>query len=198
MQILKLDISHKDKITDLFSHDKLMGVEVEGNWSQRDAESHSRFVQDVWEKTYLTNLNNFHAYGLFDDDDNLQCIISLYDSSDEPSWYYTMCRSRGDIKVVKKLLDHVIEVQEKKNRFKFYTLVNVKHAPLLRKFTYSEYNNERYGYYDEFIVPAKTRCYYNNAWELLFKKFLLPVDSIVRCSFLKQEYRSEIPIAGNI
>ena len=126
-------------------------------------------------------------------------LISLYDSSDEPAWYYTLCRSNGNKKALLELFDAVLSIQEKKARYKFYTLINVKHADLLRDFTYSDYNNERYGYYDEYVVPAKTLCYYNNAWELLFKKVMLPVDSLVRCSFLKQEFRPSEPLrAGGI
>lgn len=197
MTISKLDISNTDKIEELFRNSKYMGVDVAGNWAG-NVEAYNGFVFGVFKKTYLTNLNNFHAYGLFDDNQELECIISLYNSNDEPAWYYTQCRSKGNIEAVKKLFDYVIEVQESKHRYKFYTLVNIRHAPLLRRFTYSEYNNERYGYYDEFMVPAKTRCYYNNAWELLFKKVLLPVDTVVRCSYLKQEHRQQLPIGGSL
>lgn len=197
MKILKLDMIHSDAVRDLYRTSKYMGVDVAGNWGN-NVEAYNDFVFGVFQKTYLTGLNNFHAYGLFNDNQQVECLISLYDSSDEPAWYYTMCRSRGDNELVKQLFDEVIGIQESKNRFKFYTLVNVKHAPLLRKFTYSKYNDERYGYYDEFIVPARTRCFYNNAWELLFKKVLLPVDTVVRCSYLKQEYRGQLPIGGGL
>lgn len=197
MQILKLDTTHSDKIRELYTHSKYMGVDVAGNWAG-NVEAYNNFIFGVFSKTYLTGLKNFHAYGLFDNNGDLQCLISLYDSNDEPSWYYTMCRSRGETELVKQLLDGVISIQENKHRFKFYTLVNIRHAPLLRKFTYSEYNDNRYDYYDEFKVPAKTRCFYNNAWELLFKKVLLPIDTVVRCSYLKQQYREELPVGGGI
>lgn len=197
MRISRLDTNHSEQVRDLYKTSKYMGVDVAGNWAN-NVDAYNDFVFGVFQKTYLSGLNNFQAYGLFNDQGQLECLISLYDSSDEPAWYYTMCRSRGNTELVKQLFDQVIKTQESKNRFKFYTLVNVKHAPLLRKFTYSDYNNERYGYYDEFVVPAKTRCYYNNPWELLFKKVLLPVDTVVRCSYLKQEYRTELPIGGGL
>lgn len=197
MKISKLDTSHSEQIRDLYRVSRYMGVDVAGNWDN-DVVAYNDFVFGVFQKTYLSGLANFQAYALFDDAGQAQCLISLYDSSDEPSWYYTMCRSRGNTELVKQLFDQVICMQEAKNRFKFYTLVNVKHAPLLRKFTYSNYNDQRYGYYDEFVVPARTRCYYNNAWELLFKKVLLPVDTVVRCSYLKQEHRGQLPVGGSI
>ena len=197
MKISRLATEHSEPVRNLYRTSKYMGVDVAGNWGN-SVETYNDFLFSVFQKTYLSGLNNFQAYGLFNDSGELECLISLYDSSDEPSWYYTMCRSRGNTDLLKQLFDEVIRIQESKNRFKFYTLVNVRHAPLLRKFTYSDYNNERYGYYDEFVVPAKTRCYYNNAWELLFKKVLLPVDSVVRCSYLKQEYRPELPIGGGL
>lgn len=197
MKILKLDTIHQDQIRDLYQHSRFMGIDVAGNWAG-NVEAYNDFMFAVFRRTYLSGLNNFHAFGLFNDEDQVECLISLYDSNDEPAWYYTMCRSRGNTQLVKTLFDEVIQIQEGKRRYKFYTLVNIKHAPLLRKFTYSEYNDERYGYYDEFVVPAKTRCYYNNAWELLFKKVLLPVDTVVRCSYLKQEYRPELPIGGGL
>lgn len=197
MKILRLDTSHSEQLRDLYKSSKYMGVDVAGNWGN-DVDAYNDFVFGVFQKTYLSGLNNFQAYGLFNDQGRVECLISLYDSSDEPAWYYTMCRSRGNTDLVKQLFDEVIRIQETKNRFKFYTLVNVKHAPLLRKFTYSDYNDHRYGYYDEFMVPAKTRCYYNNPWELLFKKVLLPVDTVVRCSYLKQEHRGELRIGGGL
>lgn len=197
MKISRLDTSHSEPVRNLYKSSKYMGVDVAGNWGN-NVDAYNDFVFGVFQKTYLSGLNNFQAYGLFNDDGQAECLISLYDSADEPAWYYTMCRSRGNTDLVKQLFDEVIRIQEAKNRLKFYTLVNVKHAPLLRKFTYSDYNDARYGYYDEFMVPAKTRCYYNNPWELLFKKVLLPVDTVVRCSYLKQEHRGELRTGGGL
>ena len=198
MKILKLDTTHTDQIKDLYNRSKYMGVDVAGNWAGRPDE-YNEYMFSVFTKTYLSGLNNFHAYGVIDDLGNIPCLITLYNSNDEPAWYYTQCRSSGDLETLKHLFDGILEVQETSHRYKFYTLVNTKHAALLRRFTYSNYNDQRYGYYDEFTVPAKTRCYYNNAWELLFKKVLLPVDTVVRCSYLKQEYRpAELPIGGGL
>ena len=92
----------------------------------------------------------------------------------------------------------VIKYNESNGRLKFYTLTHSRHTKLLRRFHWSKYNNERYGYFDEFIVPIKNKCFYVNAWELLYKRLLLPEDSIVRCNYLKQEYRTTLPIGGNI
>lgn len=196
MKILKLNASHAKSVLAIYDNDQYMGVSIQDNFGNLN---YKNYMFSIFRMTYLTGLNNFEAYGAFNDNDELECLISLYDSSDEPSWYYTLCRSRGNTQALKELFDEVLSIQESKNRFKFYTLVNEKHGKSLRKFTFSERNNERYGYFDEYIVPARTRCYYNNAWELLFKKVLLPVDSLVRCSYLKQEHRpTELPTGGGI
>ncbi len=198
MKISKLHRGDFEKIKKLYNAEKFMGVDIAGNFAF-SAQWHNDYMLSVFSSTYLTGLNNFHAYGLFNDEDNIDCLISLYDSPDEPAWYYTVCRSTGNKQNLLQLFDEVLSIQENKSRYKFYSLVNKKHSALLRNFTYSDYNAERYGFYDEYMVPAKTRCYYNTAWELLFKKVLLPVDTVVRCSFLKQEYRpGELSIAGGI
>jgi hypothetical protein len=92
----------------------------------------------------------------------------------------------------------VIKFNEAEGLFKFYTLANVEHAKLLRRWTFSPWANERYGYVDEYTVPAKTQCKYNLHWQILFNRVLIPVDTVVRCTYLKQEYRTQLPVAGNL
>ena len=85
------------------------------------------------------------------------------------------------------MLDHMIKFNEADGRLKFYTLWNAKHAKILRRFTFSEWANERYDYFDEMIIPAKHKCFYLNHWNILFNRILLPEDTIIRCTFLKQK-----------
>lgn len=198
MQILKLSTEHSEQIDDLFTNQKYMGLEINASTWGVEGEIYSRVLADVFKNTYLSVLKNFHAYGAFDDNGQLQAIISFYESTDEPAWYHTLLRSNGNVEAVRMLLDAAIDINEKNGRYRFYSLVNSKHSRLLRRFIYSDYNNERYGYFDEYKVPAKTKCYYTYAWDLMYKRTLLPMDTTVRCSFLKQEYRPEEIIGGSL
>lgn len=197
MSVIQLNSSHAESVKKLFSHSKFMGVDVAANWSD-NIDIYNTVMFEVFKKTYLSDLNNFKAFGIEDSEGNITSVMALYESNDEPAWYYTQGRNAGDPSNLRDLFDGVLEIQESRNRFKFYTLVNARYAKVLRRFGYSDKNNERYSFYDEYIVPAKTKCYYANSWELLFKRMLLPVDTLVRCSFLKQEYRTQIPVGGKL
>jgi hypothetical protein len=175
-----------------------MGVKIVGNWSF--AENPDRFNRNLYEifcNNYLSNLASFHAYG-YEEDGKILALISFYESSEEPAWFYTLYRSAGDNNLLRDVLDEVIAYNEANGRMRFYTLVHSTHSKLLRRFHWSKINDERYGYFDEFVVPAKCKCYYQNAWELLYKRALLPEESIVRCNFLKNEFRTNLPIGGNL
>lgn len=198
MQIIKLTADHKAALRPLFHSDKYMGVEVNPDTWNTMADSFERTTYHLFVNAYLSGLNNFHAYGAIDDDGTIQAFISYYEAVDEPSWYYTLARSRGNNQALKDILDKLIEINEANGRLKVYSLVNADHAKLLRKVYWSEYNSNRYHYVDEYIVPAKNRTYYSKDWELLFKRTLLPTDTIVRLSFLKQEFRTSLPIGGNL
>ncbi len=197
MKITKLSAVHKDMVKLLFDHNKYMGVDADSAAYQLAGTTFNALTYDIFCANYLSGLNNFHAFGCVVDD-QVRALISFYESDEEPAWYYTLYRSSGDNNLLRGVLDAVIEYNETNNRLKFYTLVHARHSKLLRRFHWSEYNNNRYGYIDEFVVPAKTKCYYTNYWELLYKRFLLPEDSVVRCNYLKQEFRTTIPIGGNL
>lgn len=196
MSVVKLNSSHSESIKNLFNQNRYMGVDNPNAFLEVDS-GFNRLTYDMFCSNYLSDLNNFHAYGYIEDN-VVKSLISFYESVEEPAWYYTMYRSSGNNELLRPVLDAVIEHNESQNRFKFYTLVHQKHSKLLRRFHWSRYNDERYAFIDEYIVPAKTKCYYTNAWELLFKRLLLPEDSVVRCNYLKQEYRTNLPIGGNI
>lgn len=199
MTVVKLDSSHKDSVRGLFETKKYMGVDINDTSFNRngDGDRFNQVLYDIFCSNYLSDLNNFHAYGYLEDG-HVKALISFYESNEEPSWFYTLYRSSGNNNLLRDVLDEVIKHNEERGRLKFYTLTASTHTKLLRRFHWSKYNNERYGYFDEFLVPAKNKCLYVNPWELLFKRFLVPEDSIVRCNFLKQEYRTTLPIGGNI
>lgn len=204
MKIVKLTREHVLSSHDLFGVSKYMGVNI--------GEHHMGGIDDIaiqnqillgrFTDTYLSGLKSFHAFGAYADDDEglkkMLGFIAFHEDAHEPSWHMTMSRNNGDREVIRSLLDKAIEYNEKNGRLKFYTLMNAKHAKVIRKFGWSDYNTERYDFVDEYVVPAKTRCLYYTAWEVLFKRALLPVDTIVRCSFLKQEYRETLVSGGGI
>jgi hypothetical protein len=196
MSVVKLNQTHTESVKSLFNHKRYMGVDNPDSFYSTD-NGFNRLTYDMFCANYLSDLNNFHAYGYIENN-TIKSLISFYESVEEPAWYYTMYRSSGNNELLRPVLDQVIEHNESRDRLKFYTLVHKKHSRLLRRFHWSKYNDERYGYFDEFLVPERCKCYYTNAWELLYKRLLLPEDSIVRCNYLKQEYRTELPIGGNI
>lgn len=199
MSVVKLNSSHTESVRGLFQPKKYMGVDVNSSDFTQDDETlnFNKLLYDIFCSNYLSDLNNFHAYG-YVEEGVVKALISFYESPEEPSWYYTIYRSSGNNNLLREVLDAVIEHNESRGRLKFYTLTNSAHTRLLRRFHWSKYNDERYGYFDEFLVPAKAKCFYVNPWELLYKRFLVPEDSIVRCNFLKQEYRITLPIGGGL
>ena len=199
MTVIKLDSSHKTAVKNLFCSKKYMGVDINStDFTQNgNGEIFNKTLYNIFCSNYLSDLNNFHAYGYLENDE-VKALISFYESNEEPSWFYTIYRSSGNNNLLREVLDAVIDHNEKNGRLKFYTLTHATHTRLLRRFHWSKYNDERYGYFDEFLVPAKNKCFYVNPWELLYKRFLVPEDSIVRCNYLKQEYRTTLPIGGGL
>jgi hypothetical protein len=174
-----------------------MGVQADDNF-YKPGVSTSDMIFKAFQYTYLSGLKNYKAIGKFDDREKVTGILTFYQTPDEPSWYGTQIRSIGGKKDIRDLLDKAIEINENDGRFKFYTLWNSDQTKLLRRFAFSKYNNERYDYIDEYFVPAKTKCIYTSHWHVLFNRVLLPVDTVVRCTFLKQQYRNNLPKGGNI
>ena len=199
MSVVKLNKSHIEAVKSLFNGKKYMGKNVDSNeYTMGENIEFNKLLYDIFCSNYLSDLNNFHAFGYIGDDGNVKALISFYESIEEPAWYYTIYRSSGDNNLLRDVLDAVIKYNESNGRLKFYTLTHANHTRLLRRFHWSKYNDERYGYFDEFMVPAKNKCFYINPWELLYKRFLVPEDSIVRCNYLKQEYRTTLPIGGSL
>jgi hypothetical protein len=207
MAVIKLSREHVEAVKPLFSSTKYMGLDINDtkelhankNFKGDPVETFNTLLYNIFCSNYLSDLKAFKAFGYQNEQTgNIDAIISFYQSFEEPSWYYTLYRSAGDNNKLRGVLDEVIKYNENDGRYKFYTLVQSDHSKLLRRFHWSKYNDERYGYFDEFVVPKNTKCYYTNAWELLFKRFIVPADTIVRCNYLKQEYRLDLPKGGNI
>jgi hypothetical protein len=198
MKIVKLNSSHILDVRRLFEKKKYMGAMVHSNYFVATDQDYVEYYHTAFSDTYLADLSSYHAYGAIDEEGIFQGLIGFYESSDDPSWYGTHIKNSGDKKVAQLLLDTAIKHNEDQGRLKFYTLWSSKHAKLLRRFTFSEWANERYDYFDEYTVPSKHQCKYNLHWQILYNRTLIPIDTVVRCTFLKNKYRSEWPNAGRL
>lgn len=197
MSIRRLNKDDVDELKTLFYTQKYMGAKVdEADFFMKDE------MVDIYHagfcSTYLDDLKNYHAFGYFSDEGKILGAISCYQSPEEPCWYGTNIRSSVNKQIARDLLDYMIKFNEADGRLKFYTLWNARHAKLLRRFAFSEWANERYDYFDELYIPAKHKCLYTTYWQVLFTRVLLPHDTVVRCTYLKQKYRTTLPIGGNI
>jgi hypothetical protein len=146
-----------------------------------------RGIDGRFEETYLSDLRCFHAFGEVNDG-LVTSFLAFYSSVDEPAWFCTSTRC-ADIETMQRIADSVIEYNETNGRLKFYTLVGSGYDIVPA--------GNRYNYFDEFYVPQQSKCFYTVPWETLYKRTLLPVRTIVRCNFLKQEYRTELPLGGS-
>jgi hypothetical protein len=199
MKLIELNETHKDAILHLFYTKNYMGADFQTYFGTGNPDDGvEKIYHGAFSNTYLAGLKQYKALGLQDENGDIQGLIAFYISSTEPCWYGTMIRSAKNKDHVRLLLDAAINFHETEGRYKFYTLWSVKHSKLLRRFAFNNDTNNRYGYFDECIVPAKTRCIYQNFWTILFNRVLLPTDTVVRCTYLKQEHRPNTPIGGNL
>jgi hypothetical protein len=181
----------------LFYQPNYMGINVyENNFYHK--EKYVKTYHDNFCYSYLSDLKNYKAIGKINENNEVVGFLSYYQSPEDPSWYGTQIRSVAGKQVVRDLLDKAIELNENDGRYKFYTLWSANQTRYLRRFAYNTVNNERYDYFDEIVVPAKTKCLYTMHWHILFHRILLPVDTVVRCTFLKQQYRTDLPVGGII
>jgi len=189
MKVVELTNEHEVSIRHLFNK----------NQSVFDDQNSAEFLEyKIFLETYLSNLSRYKAFGLEDSSGMLLGLISFYISHNEPVWYITTLRSTNNKIIGPILIEAVIKYNEEYGRYRFYTLLPTKYSKFLRKFVFSKNIKERYEYIDECLVPAKTKCIYQNFWNILFNRTLSLEDNIVRCTYLKQEYRKNIPIGGNL
>lgn len=167
MAVIKLDNNHSDSIKHLFSDDH---------------------IYQIFCNNYLTDLKNYHAYGSSDELGVFKSVIGFYESNDEPAWYL-ITHAGTSRSHMRECMDKVIEHNELNGRNKFYSRILKKHERIARNHSLSTKNKERYSYVDEYVVPSKTQCKYTLAWNILFARMLWQDDIIVRCSYLKPEFR---------
>lgn len=195
MNVIKLTNEHVEGVRQLFfSKSVHMGSDIFFKEDEKFEEKGYQMFCD----TYLSNLQNFHAYGVADKSGCVLAFMSFYEGIDDACWYFTGGRSLGRNVLLRDILDVIMDYNEKNGRLKFYTVLNPKHAHLLRRLGFSKTAAERYDYFDECIVQPKCKPFFSSHWEILWKRSLLPVAGLVRCTFLKQKYRTSLPNGGNI
>lgn len=195
MIVRQLTSDDPDIVKPLFLGTRYMGVNSQDNGFPIPGDEFNSTYFDSFCNTYLSDLQSYKAFGSIENG-VVTATIAFYESNDGAEWYWTQIRST-DSSHIPAVLDAVIAHNEANGRFKFYSLFNNRYARTFRKLAFSEYNAERYDSFDEFVVPARTKCLYNLPWQILFNRSLLPVDALVRCSFLKQQYRTP-QIGGNL
>jgi hypothetical protein len=179
MTITELNILHRDSISHLF---------FDTNSREISEAFYNRFTE-----TYLSDLKNYRAFGIEDNTGNITSMIACYTSRDEACWYLTDIKTQNSREEVRQLLDSVIAYNEGSGRLKFYTLCDAEDIDSVDIIF-----NKRYEHVDECLVPAKTRCVYNNYWQILYGRLLPAKDTVVRCFILKQKYRKILPVGGNL
>lgn len=199
MKVIKLNADHIESIKPLFGYPKFMGVDTTNNYFVGSNLNFSEFYHQTFVETYLSDLKSYHAYGVENDNKEIIAILGFYESIEDASWYWNIIRTTGNNKkAIRLLLDTVIDHNEKKGRFKFYSMFPTKYTSVYRRLAFSSAANERYDYFDEYNVEAKHQCQFTLAWQILYNRTLVPVDTVVRCTFLKQKYRSNIYNAGRL
>lgn len=196
MEIVKLTTAHTDAVRPLFEKEKYMGINAETKTFLQDDTPFADLFHEAFVTTYLTDLKNYHAYGAIENG-IVQAYIGFYESTDDAAWYWNHIRSFGN-NMIKPVLDRVIQHNEEHNRLKFYSMFPTRYTKVYRRLAFSEYNSTRYDYFDEFMVSEKNQCQFTLPWQILYNRTLVPVDTVVRCTFLKQEYRHKLNNAGRL
>jgi hypothetical protein len=199
MTVIKLTKEHIDDVRPLFKLPKFMGVSPDKNYFVGNELKFEEFYHQAFTETYLTDLKSYHAYAYQDDDGAITATIGFYESGEDASWYWNHVRTLGNnSKHIKAILDKVIEYNENNGRFKFYSMFPVKYINVYRRLAFSKTASRRYDYFDEFQVESKNQAMFSLPWQILYNKTLVPVDTVVRCTFLKQKYRKKLFHAGRL
>lgn len=201
MKVVKLTANDIPKIEHLYyGRTTFMGTNIRNVLKiSQNTDELQQILLNNFANTYLSDLKSYHAYGYVDENDLVQAIIGYYASVDDASWYWTQVRSAGNNShEIKMVLDKVMAVNEFQGRLKFYSMFPLKYRGTYRRLAFSEEAKERYEYFDEFYVKEKHQPIFTFPWQILYNRLLPSVDTVVRCTFLKQKYRDMLFNAGNL
>lgn len=185
---MKLTIDHIDEIEELFKQKNCYRYLPDYNPnlnSDVDSEKFYNFEHQIFVKNYLGQLKNWSSFANKTKTSGIVC----FQSEDEPSWYITDIYGVDEIK---SIILEAIEYHENLNLYKFYLVLPFE---LINEFSLEL---SYYDYFDEIVVEEKTKCFFTTFWQILYKRILPSKKSIVRCYFMKKEFRKNIPLMSNI
>lgn len=188
-----LDYKHVDSVKHLFyDNAKFMSSkEAFREHGNRTEEKVRKFHYDYFCDYYLNGNGDGYAIG-FVQDNRVEAFMTYQADKEEPSWFLTLIRASGKGEQHLPLcLDFAVRHHESEKRLKFYSCMNARYAakPTMRKLLFSEDVNKRYDYFDEYITKAHEKCAHPKHFKLLYQHFTYPVDTVVRCTYMKREYR---------
>jgi hypothetical protein len=148
---------------------------------------------------YLSHQSNaYQCFGCFDGDRLLGTITADY-LERRPEWILRRIVVDQNIKgssdataVAQALMIHALEFGEQLGYYQHRNLIPAKYRDAHLKFWGN--NPARVGRYEVYqveFIPAGERPRFAEHWEQLFGRVVMPVDSVVRVSMLKQAYRSK-------
>lgn len=184
----------------IFIKNKFMGVTTDQHvYSGEPIRDVQTILLDMFCNTYLSDNKQFIAYGILDNGGNCNSLLAFYESHDDASWYWTHIKTiNPNSLAIKQLLDAVMQHNEERGRFKFYSMFPLRYRNSYRRLAFSSNARERYDYFDEYMVESKHQAKFTLAWQILYNRTLVPTDTILRCTFLKQKYRSVLWNGGGL
>lgn len=199
MSVIKLTKDHIDAVRPLFKLPRFMGVATDDNFFISKNFNFEEFYHQTFTGTYLSDLKSYHSYGYQGPDGTITATISFYESNEDASWYWNHVRTLGNnAREIRAVLDKVLEYNESNGRLKFYSMFPSRYIETYRRLAFSKNASKRYDYFDEFYVEAKHQPKFGMPWQILYNRTLVPVDTVVRCTFLKQKYRKNPFHAGRL
>jgi hypothetical protein len=186
-----LTIDDVDAIKPLITQGKVASVDVNKNLGHLNCDI-SRAVVDNFTNRYLKISLGFTAFGTFDKNGQLLNILCTYDSIEEASWYWLgVFSSHKDPQSIKICTSRVLDIKESKEYYKYFSLIPTTRLHIARRFYYSDEVLSRYDFFDEYTILKNTQTPFLAHWMLLQQQIVFPIDMVVRCSFLRQQYRTK-------
>jgi hypothetical protein len=145
---------------------------------------------------YLGADNGYRCFGCFDGPTLAGTLTADY-LVRRPEWILRRIAVEQSIKsselssrVTQALMAHAIEFGEAHGYYQHKNLIPAKYRNAHLKFWGDQPARAgRYDVYQLEYVPAHTRPRFAEHWELLFGRITMPIDSVVRVSMLKPEFR---------